>query len=139
MTTKTERSIASRDALYNAGQYEVARLSWEETYGPSDETTQVIPHETMSEVVSRRLPFAGAVLGAFLLLSGVANAAGKPTDVQHSKSGQDGLIKVAECRDGKSYYAPTNEHRGACSGHGGVASWADGSPVKAGGKSARYR
>jgi hypothetical protein len=71
----------------------------------------------------------------------VANAApAKGTDVQKSKSGEgDGLIKVATCKDGKAYYAPTNEHRGACSGHGGVASWADGSEVKASSKSARYR
>ena len=68
-------------------------------------------------------------------------APAKGTDVKTSKSGEgDGLIKVADCKDGKAYYAPTNEHRGACSGHGGVASWADGSPVKSsGGKSARYR
>jgi predicted lipoprotein with Yx(FWY)xxD motif len=38
---------------------------------------------------------------------------------------------VATCRDGKTYYNATGEHRGACSGHGGVAAWADGTPVKA--------
>jgi len=69
----------------------------------------------------------------------VANAA-PAKDVQKGKSGETGMIKVATCVDGKEYYAPTNEHRGACSGHGGVASWADGSAVRAkGGKSARYR
>ncbi len=39
--------------------------------------------------------------------------------------------KVATCRDGKTYYTATGDHRGACSGHGGVATWADGSAVKA--------
>ncbi len=48
-------------------------------------------------------------------------------------------ILTAVCRDGKSYYHPTGEHRGACSGHGGVASWADGSPVKSGGRKTSYR
>jgi hypothetical protein len=77
-------------------------------------------------------------------------AASKPTpgdatkaDAKRSKSGaggDNGLIRVATCADGKAYFAPTNEHRGACSGHGGVVEWADGSPVRAkGGKSERYR
>jgi hypothetical protein len=46
-----------------------------------------------------------------------------------------GFKAVAVCNDGKTYYAKTNEHRGACSGHGGVKSWADGSPVKSKSKS----
>jgi len=46
---------------------------------------------------------------------------------------------VATCRDGKTLYSASSEHRGACSGHGGVASWADGSPVKAHGKTTDYR
>ena len=67
-------------------------------------------------------------------------APAKPVDTKVSKSGEgDGLIKVAECNDGKSYYAPTNEHRGACSGHQGVRSWSDGSPVKSSAKGNRYR
>lgn len=38
---------------------------------------------------------------------------------------------VAVCNDGQTMYSTTpTEHRGACSGHGGVASFADGSPVK---------
>lgn len=72
----------------------------------------------------------------------VANAApAKPTatDTQHSVSGQDGQIHVATCNDGKEYWAKTNEHRGACSGHGGVATWADGSPVKSGARKTSYR
>lgn len=61
------------------------------------------------------------------------------TDTQHSKSGVDGQIHVADCVDGKQYWARTNEHRGACSGHGGVAAWADGSPVRAKGRTTSYR
>lgn len=82
-----------------------------------------------------------AMLSSLMILcAAVANAApAKPTAAKASKSEEgDGLIKVAVCRDGREYWAPTNEHRGACSGHGGVASWADGSPVKAG-KTSRYR
>ena len=48
-------------------------------------------------------------------------------------------IETATCRDGLTYYHPTGEHRGACSGHGGVASWTDGSPVKAHGRKGSYR
>lgn len=81
---------------------------------------------------------ATMVGAALILFSAYASAAPKPTDVQKGKSGETGLIKVATCKDGKEYWAPTNEHRGACSGHGGVASWADGSPVKAG-RTSRYR
>ena len=39
-------------------------------------------------------------------------------------------VKVADCVDGKSYYSTSNTHQGACARHGGVAAWADGSPVK---------
>lgn len=49
------------------------------------------------------------------------------------------LTHVATCNDGKEYYAPTNEHRGACSGHGGVQSWTDGSEVKSHGRKTEYR
>lgn len=37
---------------------------------------------------------------------------------------------LATCRDGQTMSSATGDHRGACSGHGGVAAWADGSPVK---------
>lgn len=76
------------------------------------------------------------------LHTAVAYAApAKPVDTKHSVSGNgtDGLIKVATCNDGKSYYAPTNEHRGACSGHQGVAEWADGSPVRSNGRKTQYK
>jgi hypothetical protein len=78
---------------------------------------------------------------ASLIAIGAATAYGadKPTDVQKSKSGEDGLIRVATCNDGKEYWARTNEHRGACSGHGGVAAWADGSEVKSHGRKTSYR
>lgn len=48
-------------------------------------------------------------------------------------------VETATCRDGMTYYHPTGEHRGACSGHGGVAQWADGSPVKSHGRKGAYR
>ena len=49
-------------------------------------------------------------------------------------------ILTATCADGLSYYHPTGEHRGACAKHGGVTSWADGSPVKSrGARKASYR
>jgi hypothetical protein len=81
------------------------------------------------------------VTGMLATLVALHAAVAFAKDVKTSKSGEgDGMIKVATCKDGKDYYAPTNEHRGACSGHGGVESWADGSPVRAkGGKSDRYR
>lgn len=48
---------------------------------------------------------------------------------------------VATCNDGKTMYSSNpHEHRGACSGHGGVAAWTDGSPVKThGGKATEYK
>lgn len=50
------------------------------------------------------------------------------------------MVEVATCNDGKVYSHVTGERRGACSGHGGVASWADGSPVKAkGGSRTSYK
>lgn len=49
-------------------------------------------------------------------------------------------VKTAVCNDGKTYYSPTGEHRGACSGHHGVASWSDNSPVRSkGGAKTSYR
>lgn len=37
---------------------------------------------------------------------------------------------LATCADGLKEKSVTGDHRGACSGHGGVVAWADGSPVK---------
>lgn len=83
------------------------------------------------------------VLGSVLMLGSAyasgAPAAKRPTDVQKGTSGQTGMIHVATCNDGKEYWARTNEHRGACSGHGGVATWTDGSPVKATGRKTAYK
>lgn len=80
---------------------------------------------------------------ASLIALGAATAYGAPAkpapDVQKGKSGETGLIHVATCNDGKEYWAKTNEHRGACSGHGGVAVWMDGSPVKGSGRKTQYR
>lgn len=58
-----------------------------------------------------------------------------------------GLVKLADCNDGKAYYVtperagrPDKGHIGACRGHKGVAKWADGSTVKAkGAKGGEYR
>lgn len=49
------------------------------------------------------------------------------------------LKPVATCADGKTYSNASGEHRGACSGHGGVVSWADGSPVRARGRASSYK
>jgi hypothetical protein len=46
---------------------------------------------------------------------------------------------VATCNDGKTMYSETGDHRAACSGHGGVKAWADGSPVKSKGRKTSYR
>lgn len=46
---------------------------------------------------------------------------------------------LATCADGKHEYSVTGDHRGACSGHGGVVAWADGSPVKSHKPKTSYR
>jgi hypothetical protein len=52
----------------------------------------------------------------------------------------DNKVPVAVCQDGKTMYGQSaSEHRGACSGHGGVASWADGSEVKSHARKTSYR
>lgn len=49
------------------------------------------------------------------------------------------MVPVAVCNDGMTMKGTNpHEHRGACSGHGGVASWADGSPVKSHAKKTSY-
>lgn len=50
-----------------------------------------------------------------------------------------GMKPLATCADGKTEYSATGDHRGACSGHGGVARWADGSPVKSHKPKTTYR
>lgn len=50
-----------------------------------------------------------------------------------------GSKPIATCRDGGTYYSTSGDHRGACSGHGGVAAWADGSPVHSGGRTTGYK
>lgn len=80
-----------------------------------------------------------ASLIAFGAATAYAAPAARPTDVQKAKSGETGMIHVATCNDGKEYWARTEEHRGACSGHGGVAAWSDGSPVKSGARKTSYR
>jgi hypothetical protein len=67
------------------------------------------------------------------LMVAIANAAPAP------KAPVSGDTAVATCRDGTTMYAASNEHRGACRGHGGVASWTDGSPVRAKGGKRSYR
>lgn len=58
---------------------------------------------------------------------------------------EDAKVKVATCRDGKDFYTSSvgrdgkPSHMGACSGHGGVATWADGSPVKSHERKTEYR
>ena len=106
--------------------------------------TVEIPAQTMSELVygtttkrNRRPTMRTMILTltttATLLLAAISGAYAAP----QAKPAKDD-IHVATCNDGKEYYARTNEHRGACSGHKGVAKWADGTPVKAS-KASSYR
>ena len=105
-----------------------------------NEPTVIIPRQSMRQLVYGETPrskglrmlvaamfFSLGTVGASVAFAAPA----QPTDVQKSVSGQDGKIKVATCNDGKEYWATTNDHRFACAGHKGVASWADGSPVRA--------
>lgn len=50
------------------------------------------------------------------------------------------MVPVAVCNNGKTMYGTNpSEHRGACSGNGGVASFADGSPVKSHARKTQYK
>jgi hypothetical protein len=68
-------------------------------------------------------------VGLLMIFAAVANAA-------PAAKADTGMTKVATCTDGKVYYHKTGERRGACSGHGGVATWADGTPGHAGKRTA---
>lgn len=77
-----------------------------------------------------KLKIALLITSLFSFCAAIANAApAKPN-----------LVPVAVCNDGKTMMGTNpQEHRGACSGHGGVASWADGSPVKSHAKKTEYK
>lgn len=68
----------------------------------------------------RKFIVSGLVVGLLACYSGTLHAA--PTAAPKLKP-------VATCADGGTYSNVSGEHRGACSGHGGVVAWADGSPV----------
>ncbi len=68
-----------------------------------------------------------------------ADAAAKGERPASAKPGDVAGVYVAECRDGLRYYHPTGERRGACSGHGGVAAFADGTTPKSKGGKGSYR
>lgn len=73
--------------------------------------------------------FTGSLLCALMATGALAAPAPK-----------EGTMRdVATCRDGKTYRNTTGRHMGACSGHGGVAKWADGSPVKSHTKTTEYK
>jgi len=76
-------------------------------------------------------------LSASLIFFAAALAHGAETPA--AASAKPELVHVATCNDGKELYKPTNQHIGACRGHGGVKSWADGSAVKAKGGKSEYR
>lgn len=103
------------------------------------ETTQVIPVQTMRELVfgeklinrashvrierrrTVRKTVAMMLVSIGLLFGAMANAA----------PAQGDKVKVATCNDGKEYWSTSNTHQGACARHGGVREWNDGTPVKA--------
>lgn len=91
----------------------------------------------MSKRVSKA--FIGISIGLWVgLMAAIVNAAPAATPTPTAKPAPVGVF-TAVCKDGLKYYHVTGEHRGACSGHGGVASWADGSPVKSHERKTSYR
>lgn len=100
------------------------------------ETTQVIPVQTMRDLVfgerlikraahvriERRRTVRTAVAAMFVSLTLLFGAVAKGAEPERKK--------VAVCADGKEYWSTSDKHQGACRGHGGVAQWADGSPVR---------
>lgn len=65
--------------------------------------------------------------------------------VRPAFSAEPPKVHVATCRDGKEFYSSSvgkdgkPSHAGACSGHGGVVKWADGSPVKSHERKTEYK
>lgn len=75
----------------------------------------------------------GLIVSMLMLGSAIAYGAETKPPTTDSKP-------VATCNDGRTMYGPNPAaHMGACRGHGGVKSWADGSPVKRKGTTRTYR
>lgn len=100
--------------------------------------------------IARIVLIVAAATFAFCAAANYADAADKPAPQAPTKPPKapaapslppkaPDMTKVATCRDGKAYYHVTGEKRGACSGHGGVAAWADGSPVRSAAGKTAYR
>ncbi len=69
-----------------------------------------------------------AITSATIALCGATFA--HAADKAPTKGPKPGDMRpVATCADGGTYSNDSGEHRGACSGHGGVIKWTDGSPV----------
>jgi hypothetical protein len=69
--------------------------------------------------------FALLFLTPTLVLSAV------PTPKDKTPTISDGDVRVlATCNDGTEWRSRHAAHKGACSGHGGVKAWADGSPIR---------
>lgn len=77
----------------------------------------------------RKFIASGLVVGLLACYSGTLHAA---------PAAAPKLKPVATCADGGTYSNVSGEHRGACSGHGGVIAWADGSPVHGGSGRSSY-
>lgn len=84
----------------------------------------------MTKTISRT--FIGLSIGAWLALIGSAAFGATPAPKAPN------MKPVATCADGGTYSNVSGEHRGACSGHGGVVQWADGSPVHGGSGRSSY-
>lgn len=69
--------------------------------------------------------FVGASIGLWLGLIGYCAFGAEKAPVCPK-----GFAPLATCNNGLVQCSATGEHRGACSGAGGVKAWADGSPVR---------
>lgn len=76
---------------------------------------------------------------ALMLVQSVAFAKPAEKAPVPSASKGDGREKIADCNNGKEYWSTSTDHRGACSGAGGVKAWADGSPVRSKARKGEYR